>query len=193
MCEHEEILEGGEYVCVKCGLVLGKEYVYEIKSYESKDKNISKLYIDICNIIENLNFNIFCYANEIYDLINKYLSDFKCKNELKIGAAIYYILSINDIACHFTRVSGLLCSNNSETKKLFRLYQVFPQQNILSNDICKLSKIVLSFTEFKKLDKINILKLTDTLSCKLCSYSPITQIAGISYWYFKTQKTQKNL
>ena len=63
MCEHEEILEGGEYVCVKCGLVLGKEYVYEIKSYESRDKNISKLYIDICNILDNLNFNIFTYYN----------------------------------------------------------------------------------------------------------------------------------
>ena len=79
----------------------------------------------------------------------------------------------------------------AKSKKLFRLYQVFPQQNILSNDICKLSEIVLSFTEFKKLDKINILKLTSTLPCKYCSYSPITQIAGISYWYFKTQKKQK--
>ena len=51
LCEQEEILEGGEYVFVKCGLVLGKEYVYEIKSYESKGKNISKLYIDIFLIL----------------------------------------------------------------------------------------------------------------------------------------------
>ena len=42
----------------------------------------------------------------------------------------------------------------AKQKKLFRIYQVFPQQNILSYDICKLSEIVLSFTEFKKLDKI---------------------------------------
>ena len=47
------------------------------------------------------------HANEIHDLINKYVRDFMCKNELKIGAATYHILSISDIACRFTRVAGL--------------------------------------------------------------------------------------
>ena len=31
------------------------------------------------------------------------------------------------------------------------------------------------------------------LVCEFCSYSPITQIAGISYWYFKALMKQKNL
>ena len=193
MCDHEEILEYGEYICTKCGLVLGQQYISEKIYSESpkNDKNKSKLYIDICNILENINLNIYCYADDVYDLINKYLSDFKCENELKIGASIYYVLTINNIACHFNRISRLLCSNINDSKKLFKLYQVFPQQNILSNNITKLAEIVLSFTTFEKLDKNNILRLLKVLTCKHCSYSPITQIAGISYWYFKTEKNQK--
>ena len=85
----------------------------------------------------------------------------------------------------------LLCSNICETKKLFKLIQVFPQENTLSNDISKLAKPVLNFTNFEIVDKNNIFQLITVLACKYCSYSPITQIAGISYWYFKTQKTQK--
>ena len=96
MCDHEEILEYGEYICRKCGLVLGQQYISEKIYSESpkNDKNKSKLYIDICNILENINLNIYCYADDVYDLINKYLSDFKCENELKIGASIYYVISI---------------------------------------------------------------------------------------------------
>ena len=26
MCEHEELLDCGEYVCIKCGIVLGQEF-----------------------------------------------------------------------------------------------------------------------------------------------------------------------
>ena len=29
MCDHVEVLDGGEYVCIKCGLVLGQEYICE--------------------------------------------------------------------------------------------------------------------------------------------------------------------
>ena len=29
MCDHEEILEYGEYICGKCGLVLGQQYISE--------------------------------------------------------------------------------------------------------------------------------------------------------------------
>ena len=63
------------------------------------------------------------------------------------------MLTINNIACHFNRISRLLFSNINDSKKLFKLYQVFPQQNILLNNITKLAEIVLSFTTFEKLDK----------------------------------------
>ena len=102
------------------------------------------------------------------------------------------MLTINNIACHFNRISRLLFSNINDSKKLFKLYQVFPQQNILSNNITKLAEIVLSFTTFEKLDKNNILRLLKFVTCKHCSYSPIAQIVGISYWYFKTQKKEIN-
>ena len=101
-----------------------------------------------------MNLNISCYANDVYDLIDKYLSDFKCKNELKVGAAIFHILSLNGVAYQLNRISVLLCSNICETKKLFKLIQVFPQENTLSNDISKLAKPVLNFTNFEKVDKI---------------------------------------
>ena len=37
------------------------------------------------------------------------------------------------------------------------------------------------------------MQLIPTFSCKFCSYYPVTQIAGISYRYFKVQIDQKNL
>ena len=87
---------------------------------------------------------------------------------------------------------GVVCTNITDTKKLFKLIQVFPQQNILSNDISKLAEPLMNFTSFENSDKNNILRLISNFSCKYCSYSPITQIAGISYWYFKTHmKTKK--
>ena len=160
MWDHEEILEYGEYIWGKCGLVLGQQYISEKIYSESpkNDENKSKLYIDICNILENINLNIYCYADDVYDLINKYLSDFKRENELKIGASIYYVLTINIIACHFNRIARSLCSNINDSKKLFNLYPVFPQQNFLSNDITKLANLVLSFTRFAKSDENNISK-----------------------------------
>ena len=47
MCDHEEILEYGEYICRKFGLVLGQQYISEKIYSESpkNDKNISKIYI----------------------------------------------------------------------------------------------------------------------------------------------------
>ena len=149
------------------------------------------LYSNICDILDKLNLNILCYANDVYDLIDKYLSDFKVKNELKIGAGIFHTLSLNGVAYQLNRISVLLCSNINETKKLFKLIQVFPQENTLSNDISKLAEPILNFTSFETFDKKNIFQLILTLSCKYCSYSPITQIAGISYWYFKTRMGKK--
>ena len=193
MCDHVEVLDGGEYVCIKCGLVLGQEYICEEKFLEwpsNKTKNLD-LHSNICNILENLNLNVLYYANNVYDLINKYLSDFKCKNELKIGAAIFYSISLCGIAYQLNRISGLVCTNISDTKKLFKLIQVFPQQNILSNDISKLAELLMNFTNFKKVDRNNILKLINTIACTYCSYSPVPQIAGISYWYFKIHMKTK--
>ena len=61
----------------------------------------------------------------------------------------------------------------------------------LSNDISTLAELLLSYANFERGDKCKILQLTNTLACKYCSYSPITQIAGISYWYFKVHMKQK--
>ena len=196
MCDHEEILECGEYVCIKCGLVLAQEYIYEDRLYEEPLDEIKRLdlYSNICNILANLNLNSVCQAKKVYELIDKYLSDFKCNIELKIGASIYYTLTLQGVAYQLNRISGLICSNITDTKKLFKLIQVFPQQNILSNDISKLAEPLMNFTSFENSDKNNILRLISNFSCKYCSYSPITQIAGISYWYFKTHmKTKKSL
>ena len=38
MCEHEESLYSGEYVCVKCGLVTGTEYVYDRQNLNLSNK-----------------------------------------------------------------------------------------------------------------------------------------------------------
>ena len=65
------------------------------------------------------NLNILWYSEEGYGLINKYLSNFKCKIELKIGACIYYIHSSNDIPCQLNRISGLVSYNINNTKTLY--------------------------------------------------------------------------
>ena len=39
------------------------------------------------------------YLRDINDLIDKYLINLKCKNELKIGACIYHLLSSKGIIC----------------------------------------------------------------------------------------------
>ena len=36
MCEHEELLDCGEYVCIKCGIVLGQEYISEENSLKQQ-------------------------------------------------------------------------------------------------------------------------------------------------------------
>lgn len=64
MCDHEEVLDSGEYVCVKCGIVLGQEYVHD-KIYEQNSTYTIKiekqleLYGSICNILDKLNINNF--------------------------------------------------------------------------------------------------------------------------------------
>ena len=195
MCDHEEILDSEGYVCIKCGIVLGQQYIYEENSYDTqinRNKDIG-IYSTINNILEHLQLNTPSYADEVNDLIDKYLSNLKCKSELKIGACVYYLISSSGLACQLNRISGLVCSNVNDSKKLFKLIQVFPQEHILSNNISKLAELLLSYANFEREDKCKISQLTNTLVCKYCSYSPITQIAGISYWYFKVYMKQKNL
>ena len=195
MCDHEEILDSEGYVCIKCGIVLGQQYIYEENSYNTqinRNKDIG-IYSTINNILEHLQLNTPSYADEVNDLIDKYLSNLKCKSELKIGACVYYLISSSGLACQLNRISGLVCSNVNDSKKLFKLIQIFPQEHILSNNISKLAELLLSYSNFERADRCKISQLTNTLVCKYCSYSPITQIAGISYWYFKVHMKQKNL
>ena len=75
---------------VKCGIVLGQEYVHD-KIYEQNSTYTIKiekkldLYGSIYNILDKLNINDSSYPEKIYDLIARYLSDFKCENEIKVG------------------------------------------------------------------------------------------------------------
>ena len=42
MCDHLEILDKGEYICVKCGVVIGQEYLCfneYVKAVNTVDKN----------------------------------------------------------------------------------------------------------------------------------------------------------
>ena len=190
-----KILDSEGYVCIKCGIVLGQQYIYEENSYNTqinRNKDIG-IYSTINNILEHLQLNTPSYADEVNDLIDKYLSNLKCKSELKIGACVYYLISSSGLACQLNRISGLVCSNVNDSKKLFKLIQIFPQEHILSNNISKLAELLLSYSNFERADRCKISQLTNTLVCKYCSYSPITQIAGISYWYFKVHMKQKNL
>ena len=94
MCDHEEILDSEGYVCIKCGIVLGQQYIYEQNSNNiqiNKNKDIG-IYSTIYNILEHLQLNTPSYADEVNDLIHKYLSNLKCKSELKIGACVYYLI-----------------------------------------------------------------------------------------------------
>ena len=37
MCDHEELLDSGEFVCIKCGIVLGQEYIHQENTFQHKD------------------------------------------------------------------------------------------------------------------------------------------------------------
>ena len=192
MCDHSEVLDGGEYVCVKCGIVLGQEYVHgdEYSNLPNRKYENHELYINVCNILEKLNLNPV-YADQVYDLLNKYLSNFKCNCELKIGASIFYTLSLHEVPYQLNKISRLICTDINDTKKLFKLIQVFPQKSIVPNDIYRLAEDLFCSIAFNKQDKKKILKLIKDFSCDHCSYSPVTQIAGISYWYFKNYMRRK--
>ena len=37
MCDHEEILDSGKYVCIKCGIVSGEEYIYKDNLFKNQN------------------------------------------------------------------------------------------------------------------------------------------------------------
>ena len=38
MSNHEDILDNGEYICIKCGIVLGQEYIYKESCFNDQIK-----------------------------------------------------------------------------------------------------------------------------------------------------------
>ena len=191
MCDHQEVLDRGEYICINCGLILGQEYVTSINYGTSLNITNTNhgLYLNICDILEKLHLSVVCYGEQVYEVVNKYLSNYKCNSELKIGAGIFHALSLNDIPYQINKIARLVCLDTNEYKKFFKLIQVFPQKNTIQNDEFELINLVLS--EYEKSDIENISKKIKQFKCEYCSYSPITQIAGISYLYFKNCKKEK--
>ena len=170
MCDHEKTLDSGEYVYIKCGIVLGQEYIYEVNSFNDQiEKKDLGAYSSICNILEHLRWNTLCYAGEINDLIDTYLSNLKCKRELKVGACTYYLISSSGLACQLNRISGIICAVINDSEKLFYWIQIFPQQNNISTDNSILLEILLSYENYEKIEKCKISLLKNTLACKYCS------------------------
>ena len=191
MCDHVEILDNGEYICSECGLVLGQEYVSV--STPTSSPRISpqnyNVYLNVCNILEKLYLNNTLYAIQVCESMNKYLSRCKHKEELKIGAGIFYTLSENNVSYQISKIARIVCLDKYDYKKFYKLIQYFPQTNTLHNDESQLVNLLLS--NFPKKDIENITEKIQKLKCEYCSYSPITQIAGISYLYFKHCKNDK--
>ena len=123
ICEHEELLDCGEYVCIKPGIVLVQEYILEGKFFKQQfnENEDSGTYSIIHNILYYLNLSALHYAEKLDGLVNTYLSNFKCGIEVKIGASFYYLLLSKGIPCQLNRISNLACSNVNETKNLFKL------------------------------------------------------------------------
>ena len=73
MCEHEEVLDCGEYVCIKCGIVLGQEYIYEENSFKHQvnENKYFGVYSNIYNILDRLNLNTLYYIEKVDALVNK--------------------------------------------------------------------------------------------------------------------------
>ena len=191
ICDHCEVLDGGEYICKNCGLVLGQEYV-SVNDYSKSINTINTnydLYFNVCNILEKLHLSDVRYGEEVCEIVNKYLRNYKYTTELKIGASIFYVLSSREIPYQINKIARLVCLESNDYKKLFKLIQVFPQKNTIQKNEFELIDLVLSFLE--KSDVVNISKKIKDLKCEFCSYSPITQIAGITYLYFKNCKKEK--
>ena len=86
---------------------------------DQRNKKDLGTYSSICNILDHLRLNALCYADEVDNLIDKYLINFKCKNELKIGACIYYLISSSGLTCQLHRFSGFVCLDINDSKHYF--------------------------------------------------------------------------
>ena len=137
MRDHEEVLDSEGYVCIKCRVVLDQEYVYGNNYFYNEtddciDHNSNSI---ICTILDDLNLNHLYLNVKIDDLIDKCLSNFRCKIELKVGACIYYILFAKGIPCQLNRISGIVCSNINDTKNLCKLIQISATKYIIKRYI----------------------------------------------------------
>lgn len=85
MCNHEEILDSGEYICIKCEIVLDHEYVHceTFSNYQTIEDGRHNLDSNICTILDYLNLNNLNFDKDVQDLIDECLSNIGCKIELK--------------------------------------------------------------------------------------------------------------
>ena len=119
MCEHNEILTDGEYVCQYCGLVLEKDYgKNNINFFSDTRSNYNKdeLYSNISNFLEILNLSSEIYTDEVRINLIKYLRNFKYNLELKIGATIFHVLSYHEIPYPINKIEKLVCINSIDKK-----------------------------------------------------------------------------
>ena len=76
MCEHEELLNNGEFVCIKCGIVLDQEYVHA-EMFSSHNINTTEnigLNTNIYTILDHLKLDSLFCNEEIRDLIDYHVN-----------------------------------------------------------------------------------------------------------------------
>jgi len=192
---HLEILVDHEYVCLNCGLVFGQEFEHVTFPKRSEIDHKSKsIHHDIANFLETLHLNI-CFTEEIENKLLKYLNKFYCSIEIKIGAAVYYVLSVNNISFPISKIEKLVCFSIRDKKVLYKLINVFKQNTVIENDgfgeSFSLATIILSDLGVSSDDRSTIIQRIISVKCDLCSHSPITQIAGQTYLFFKNRNINK--
>ena len=70
----------------------------------------------IGNFLENLNLNPEIYTDEVRINLIKYLRNFKYNLELKIGAAIFHVLSCHEIPFPINKIEKLVCMSSIDKK-----------------------------------------------------------------------------
>ena len=148
MCDHEEVLDSERYVCIKRGVVLDQEYVYGDNCFYNEtdicmDHNSNSI---ICIIFDHLNLNWLYLNGKINDLIDKYLSNFSCKIELKVEACIYHILFAKGKPCQLNKISGIVYSNIDDSKKLSKLVEISPPMKYIIKRYIYISRVFIKST-----------------------------------------------
>ena len=113
MCNNNSIhlqkLIDYEYVCVNCCLVFDQEYKHQnvpkIGGITHKNKDMQYA---ISNFLETLHIN-HCFTEKIEDICNKYLNNFYYSIELKLAAAVYFVLSNNNVSFTIRTFSNYIC------------------------------------------------------------------------------------